>query len=443
MNERPNILFLFADQMHAFAMGCMGTEDIHTPNLDELASEGVLFRNCYSNAPVCTPFRATLVSGQYGSQTDTLRNGRYLPEGTRTLAGALNDAGYRTGWVGKWHLGATGNVWVPPALRADFTEFIGYQCYNDFLHSVKFYDEAGDEHWYDHHRTEVTSDIAIARMEKMAATTPFALFVSYQNPHYPEQPGYEYDAMYRGATLARRPNCAEVDPYTKTHSPPSPKPQENDPIYQRYGNNLDEYLRAYYAMVTQLDANVGRMMAALDRMGLRENTVVMFTSDHGDLQGSHGETNKGKAWEESSRIPLIVRAPDGAAGAVVDDLVSGVDFFATCVDYAAQPPEPSVEGDSFAPLVRDPSLTLDRPVFSEMQPWCMVREGAFKLVVQKEGFEPTHLFDLERDPYEMNNLLADPNHAAERARLHGVLRNWYEYVTGNENAEMAESIEKP
>ena len=429
MSDRPNILFLFADQMHAFAMGCMGTEDIHTPNLDKLAREGVLFRNCYSNAPVCTPFRATLISGQYGSQTDTLRNGRYIPEGTRTLAGALNDAGYRTGWVGKWHLGATGNVWIPPELRADFTEFIGYQCYNDFLHSVKFYDEAGDEHWYGHHRTDVTSDIAIERMEKMAKNAPFALFVSYQNPHYPEQPGYEYDEMYRDVTIARRPNCEEVDPYTRTHSPPSPKPQENDPIYQRYGNDLNEYLRAYYAMVTQLDANVGRMMDALDRMGLRDNTVVMFTSDHGDLQGSHGEINKGKAWEESSRIPLIVRAPGGAAGAVVDDLVSGVDFFATCVDYAGQSPVPSVEGDSFAPLMSDPSQTLDRPVFSEMQPWCMVREGAFKLVVEKEGFVATHLFDLEDDPYEMNNLLNDPTNAGKQAHLYDVLQNWYRRVT--------------
>jgi len=237
-----------------------------------------------------------------------------------------------------------------------------------------------------------------------------------------------YGEVYRGVTIARRPNCVEVDPYTRTHSPPSPKPQENDPVYQRYGNDLDEYLRAYYAMVTQLDANVGRMMDALDRMGLRDNTVVMFTSDHGDLQGSHGETNKGKAWEESSRIPLIVRAPGGASGAVVDDLVSGVDFFATCVDYAGESPEPSVEGDSFAPVVSDPSQTLDRPVFSEMQPWCMVREGAFKLVVEKEGFEATHLFDLENDPYEMNNLLGDPANAEKQAHLYDVLQNWYRRV---------------
>ena len=429
MADKPNILFLFADQMHAFAMGCMGTDDIHTPNLDKLAKEGVLFKNCYSNAPVCTPFRATLVSGQYGSQTDTLRNGRYIPEGTRTLAGSLNDAGYRTGWVGKWHLGATGNVWIPPELRADFTEFIGYQCYNDFLHGVKFYDEEGNEDWRDTHRTDVTSDIAIERMEKMKDNSPFALFVSYQNPHYPEQPGYEYDKLYKGVTLKRRPNCEDVDPYTKTHSPPSPKPQENDPLYQRYGNDLDEYLRAYYAMVTHLDANIGRMMDALDEMGLRDNTVVMFTSDHGDLQGSHGETNKGKAWEESSHIPLIVRAPGNAAGAVLEDLVSGVDFYATCIDYAGQASEPSAEGDSFASMVSDPSQTLDRPVFSEMQPWCMVREGAFKLVVQKEGFNATHLFDLDSDPYEMNNLIDNANHSEKQAHLYGVIETWYKRVT--------------
>jgi arylsulfatase A-like enzyme len=428
MPEKKNILFMFADQMHAFAMGCMGTDDIHTPHLDQLAKEGVLFRNCYSNAPVCTPFRAALVSGQYGSQTNTLRNQAYIPEGTRTLAGALNEGGYRTGWVGKWHLGATGNQWIPPELRADFSEFIGYQAYNDYLHGVKFFDETGKEHWYDRHRTDVTTDIAIERLEGMK-DGPFALFVSYQNPHYPEQPAFVYDKMYKGKTIKRRPNCEEVDPYTKTASPPSPKPVENDPLYQRYGNNLDEYLRAYYAMVTQLDANVGRMLDALDRLGLRENTVVMFTSDHGDMQGSHGLINKSLPWEESSHIPLVVRAPEGAQGAVVDDLVSGVDFFATCVDYAGLPPEPSVEGDSFAPMVVDPSKRLDRAIFSEMRPWCMVRKGAFKLVVQKDGFETTHLFDLENDPYEMNNLLGKIDYNEKQKELFEILKTWHQKVT--------------
>jgi len=328
-------------------------------------------------------------------------------------------------------LGASGNVWIPPELRADFTEFIGYQCYNDFLHGVKFYDEEGEEHWYDRHRTDVTTDIAIERLERMKEG-PFALFVSYQTPHYPEQPAWVYDQMYMGKTIKRRPNCEDVDPYIKTASPPSPKPKENDPLYQRYGNNLDEYLRAYYAMVTQLDANVGRLLEALDRLGLRDSTVVMFTSDHGDMQGSHGLTQKSLPWEESSHVPLVVRTPGGAEGAVVDDLVSGVDFFATCVDYAGLPPEPSVEGDSFASMVADPSKMLNRPIFSEMRPWCLVREGAFKLVVQKDGFEATHLFDLEHDPYEMDNLLGKLEHAERQLRLFGLLQDWHKRV--NEGA---------
>ena len=432
MGDKLNILFLFADQMHAFAMGCMGNPEIHTPNLDCMADEGVLFRNTYSNAPVCTPFRATLVTGRYGTQTDTLKNGSYFPQETRTVATALNNGGYRTGWVGKWHLGGTGNAWIPPNLRAGFSEFIGYQCYNDFLHSVKFYDEEGKEYWYDKHRTEATTDIAIERLEGMKKG-PFALFVSYQNPHYPEQPSYEYDQMYKGISLTRRPNCQSVDPYTPTYSPPSPKPKENDPLYQKYGNNLGEYHRQYYAMVSQLDANVGRIRQALDRLGLANNTVVIFTSDHGDMQGSHGLTNKGTFWEESSRIPLIVYVPNGAQGLISEDLVSGVDFFPTCLDYAGLPPEPSVEGDSFAPQTRGVHQVLERPIFSEMRQWCMVRKDNLKLVATKKPLETTHLFDLGVDEYEMNNLIGHPNYARSEENLMSILKDWYKRVGLVEN----------
>ena len=430
MPDNPlNILFMFADQMHAFAMGCMGNDEIKTPNLDRLAAEGVLFRNCYSNAPVCTPFRATLVSGRYGSQTDTLRNCAYIPEGTRTLAASLNDGGYRTSWVGKWQLGDKGNIAIRPELRADFTDFIGYQCYNDFLHGVKFWDEEGTEHVYDHHRTDVTTDIAIERLAKVK-DQPFAMFVSYQNPHYPEQPAWRFDQMYQGVTLTRRPNARDVEPYTKTQSPPSPKPRENDPLFQKYGGDLDAYLRQYYAMVTQLDDNIGRMLGALGELGIADNTVVIFTSDHGDMQGSQGLTNKGLPWEESSRIPLIVRVPNGVSGSVIDDLVSGIDFFPTCLDYAGCAPEPSAEGDSFAALTIDSTAEpMNRAIFSEMRPWCMVREGDFKLVAKKDPFETTHLFDLVHDPYELNNLLDHADHMDIRQNLHSQLETWFKRVS--------------
>jgi arylsulfatase A-like enzyme len=418
-----NILFMFADQMHRYSMGCMGNSDIETPNLDRLAGEGVLFTGAYSNCPICTPFRINLFSGLYSSQTGTLNNCARIPEGTRTLADALNDGGYRTSYVGKWHIGASGNGSIPEELRGGFTDFIGYQCYNGFYKDVCFYDEPGREHRYEKHRTDVTTDIAIERLEKRA-DQPFALFVSYQAPHYPVQPGPEYEAIYRGKKITRRPNCVDVDPYTQTFSPPSAKPKENDPDYQKYGNDLDEYIRLYYGMVSQIDAGVGRLLEALERLGKRDDTVVVFTSDHGDMQGSHGLTNKCQPYEESSGIPLIVRAPGGASGDVTDALVSGIDFYPTFLDWAGLPADPSLPGQDFAPLVRGEDQDLNGPVFSEMGDWKMVREGKWKLVVEGEDFEPAMLFNLERDPFEMETRVGEEELRKVREELRKRIVGW-------------------
>jgi len=430
-----NILFVFADQMHGFAMGCMGNPEIRTPNLDQLAKEGTLFRNTYSCAPVCTPFRATLFTGRYGSQTGILSNGLPLPKGEPTLADRLNGGGYRTSYVGKWHFGGTGNKWVPPELRGGFTDFIGYQCYNDYVTDVRFFDEEGKETRCSKHRTDATTDIAIQRLEHIAKGR-FALFVSYQNPHYPVQPSPEYEAMYEGVKITRRPNCQEIDPYIATASPPAPKPKETDPVYKKYGGNLDKYLQLYYAMVTQLDANIGRLLQAVDRLGLRDNTVVIFTSDHGDMQGSHGLKNKSVFWEESSRIPLIVRVAGGVRGLQSDALISSVDFFPACVGYANLPPEPKVEGVNFAPLTRgEPQDLSNRPIFSESGGWAMARRDAFKLAVEKNTMKPTHLFDLKADPYEMKNLVEGPAHAETRAKLLATVTDWYQRVSKDRPAK--------
>lgn len=426
--RRPlNILFIFADQMHGFAMGCMGDRQIHTPNLDRLAEEGVLFENTYSNAPVCTPFRGTLFTGRYASQTRIKNNESPVPVSERTLAGCLNEVGYRTSYVGKWHLGDKGNVWVKPELRAGFSDFLGYQCYNDFLDGVWFFDEDGSRVERPGHRTDVTTDLAIERLERVAEDR-FAMFVSYQTPHYPLQPSPEYEAMYEGVHIERRPNAVDIDPYTPTFSPRSPQPKELDPVYQKYGGSLDTYLRLYYAMITQLDANVGRLLSALDRLGLRESTAVIFTSDHGDMQGSHGLRNKGVHWEESTRIPLIVRAPGGQSGMRVPTPVSGIDFFPTCLDFAGAPLEPSAEGASLAPGVLGEDDLPERPVFAEERGWCMVRHGDYKYVARTPDLEPLHLFDLESDPYEMKDLINREEHGSAAARLRAELLMWWEHV---------------
>jgi len=440
MPKPPNILFVFADQMHRYAMGCMGNVDIRTPHLDGLARDGVLFTSAYSNCPVCSPFRVNLFSGMYTSQTDTFHNRARIPERCASLADALNAAGYRTGYVGKWHIGGAGNGPIPEELRAGFQEFIAYQCYNGFRDEVCFYDEGGAEHRFDRHRTDVTTDLAIERLGSMAGA-PFALFVSYQAPHYPVQPSPEYEERYKGAPIRRRPNCQDIDPYTRTWSPPSPWPPDACPDFQRYGNDLDEYIRLYYGMCSQIDAGVGRMCDALRRLGLDGDTVVVFTSDHGDMQGSHGLKNKSLPHEESSGIPLIVRVPGGASGVVTDALVSGIDFYPTCLDYAGVAANGDLTGASFAPLTRGDRQGDNRPVFSEMRDWKMVRDGAFKLVVETEGLKPTQLFDLAADPYELANLVDDSEHAARVVALRQRIAEWLEWceehsVRDQERAEV-------
>ena len=425
-----NLLFIFTDQMHRYALRCMGTPDIHTPNLDALAQRGMLFERAYSNCPVCTPFRINLFTGLYSSQTGTMKNAARIPAGCVTLADALNSGGYETCYVGKWHIGGAGNGPIPKELRGGFSDFIGYQCYNGFIHNVCFYDRDDREHCFDRHRTDVTTDLAIEKLRGLAPH-PFALFVSYQAPHYPVQPSPEFERMYAGVTIQRRPNSQEIDPYTRTWSPPSPWPPDSCPDFQRYGNNLNEYLRLYYALVTQIDAGVGRILAELERLGRAEDTVVVFTSDHGDMQGSHGLKNKSLPYEESSGIPLIVRVPGGIGGARTGALVSGIDFFPTALDWLGLPQVPGLPGRSFAPLSRGETQELNGPVFSEMRDWKMVCMGDLKLVVEGEQFMPTMLYDLAADPYEMENLVDRREYAAEVAALRERIVDWQaQSVTG-------------
>ncbi len=428
--ESPrNILFIFTDQQHRYALGCIGTPDIQTPHLDALAGEGVLFRNAYSACPICSPFRVNLFSGMYASQTGAFRNGCRIPEDCTPLAETLNQAGYQTSYVGKWHIGATGNRPIPEELQGGFQHFLGYQCYNGFYGDVVFYDKEGEAHEYEGHRSDVTTKLAIEQLEALAKETPskpFALFVSYQAPHYPVQPAPEYAAMYEGVDIQRRINSQEIDPYTGTHSPPSPKPPELDPDFQRYGNDLGEYLRLYYAMVSQVDAGIGRLLKTIDRLGLTENTVVIFTSDHGDMQGSHGLKNKSKPQEESTGIPLIVSVPGGARGLVTEALVSGVDLYPTLVDYAGLTPPENLPGISFAPLTMREPQVLEGPVFSEMQDWKMVRRGNLKLVTRGSSYIPSQCYDLAQDPFEMQNLVSEESYRDAIVELREVLNETFQ-----------------
>ncbi len=432
---RPNVLFIFTDQQHRYSLGCMDNPAVKTPYLDRLAAEGVLFRSCYSAAPSCGPFRGSLMTGRFPSSSGLYVNEDPLPTDGYNLAEVLERGGYRTGYIGKWHLGGAGNKPIPVELRGGFSDFIGYQCYNGFYRDVCFYDEENREHCFSNHRTEVATDLAVERMTRLAGQDkPFALFVSYQAPHYPVQPAPKYEGMYAGKPMPKRPNYQEVDPYTPTVNPRSPRPPTSDPDFVKYGNDMDEYMRLYFGMCSQVDANVGELIAQLKNLGIYDNTVIFYTSDHGDLQGCHGLTNKDLPWEEASGIPLIVRLPGTKDGRVCEASVDSTCFYPTVLELAGIPYEKKrLDGVSFAPYLKGQSPAPLSPVFSEKkarggESWRMIRQGDFKLAAKygEDGdLVPLNLFDLEKDPYEMNDLLNDSAYQEIGKILFQKLKDWH------------------
>ncbi len=434
---KPNLIYLFADQMQAYGLGCMGNQHIRTPNLDALAADGVLFRQAYSDSPVCTPFRGCLMTGLYASQTGIIRNGDGIPAGQRCLAHSLNDAGYSTHYVGKWHLGGNGNRAVEEDQRGGFTHFTGYQCHNSFVDGVQFFAEEGELREFEKHRTIATTDLAIEQI-KAARGKPFACFVSYQNPHYPLEPDPAFEAMYANADLPARDNVqADTPPFTPTYSPYSPRPVERDPNYQRYGRDLLEFRRLYYAMITQLDHEVGRLIRFLKRENLYDSSAIVFTSDHGEMMGSHGYMNKGLPQEESVRVPLIARAPEGARGKVVETPVSaGIDIWPTFLNLAGGQEETPLSGHSWKAALEEGTEFQRPPVFAEHpwrpdihegKTWVMVRDQDWKMVAVKDSLEVDSIFNLAEDPCELTNL-AEKAPEDVRSRLLQHLQQWKELV---------------
>ncbi|MEM7142098.1 MAG: sulfatase-like hydrolase/transferase [Actinomycetota bacterium] len=432
MNDRParkNLLFILADQLQAFALGCMGHPAIRTPNLDALAVSGTLFTDAYVEFPVCTQYRGVLMTSQYGSTSGVTQFAKGPAADARCFADVLNDLGYWTSYVGKWHLYEFFDQPVRPEQRCGFDRFIGYQSHNDYLSGVRFWDEDGAcREFVGGHRTTATADIAIERLREIPDERDFALFVSFLNPHYPLQPLPEYEALYADVDIPLRANVEPPESvFTPTYSPPSPQPVESDPNFRRYGHSIEAFWRCYAAMVTQLDHEIGRLLGHLREQGRDEDTLIIVTSDHGEMGGSHGRMNKGVWYEESVRVPMIVASPGSPAGASIATPVSaGVDILPTFLDWIGADPEPGLPGGSLVPMLDTGAAAPHHPIFSEQSGdlgWCMVRDGDHKYVAMRETNEPCALHDLAADPYEQRNLVADADEG-RLAALRSTLDRW-------------------
>lgn len=414
VSRRPNILFLLADQWRAQTMGYAGDPVVRTPHLDRLAQEGIVFTEAVSGCPVCCPYRATLMTGQRPLTHGVFMNDVPLRDECVTLAEVFAEAGYDTGYIGKWHLDGRGrSSFTPPERRQGFRYWKALECTHEYNRSPYYADDDVKRIWEGYDAFAQTRDAreylrAHARGEK-----PFFLFVAWGPPHdpYPTAPA-EYRALYSPAAIQLRPNVPE---------------------------ELRERARkdavGYYAHCSALDACVGELRAALREHGIEDDTLLVFTSDHGDLLGSHGAWNKQQPWEESIRVPLIFHHPArfGRSGRKVDALINAEDLMPTLLGLCGLPIPPSVEGLDFTAAMEggaDPSggatlITCPQP-FGQWtrraggREYRGLRTRTHTYVRDRGG--SWLLFDNRKDPFQLRNLVGNPEQASIQTELDALLR---------------------
>ena len=463
--EPVNLLFLMTDQHHHRALGCMGHPAVKTPHLDRLAAQGVRFTHATCPVPFCSPTRAAIVTGRYPSTLGFWRNVRPKDDPLRfreprtTLYHQLAAKGYRCHHLGKWHLGhqkeldcfAEGekDVAQPHRLLAQRRQAAGQAKFDpgpregeELIGQVFMTRHTAARHrvWRDetrrsrqdlsilgrsrvkaeYHYESVLADYCIELLRRHRRE-PFAITWSVSPPHaYWTAPARFYD-LYDPATLELPANW--------THRPPAWQRTQPARMGKLFGEQgLREYLRCYYAQVTMMDWCIGRILDALDRLGLADRTLVVFTSDHGDMQAGHGMMGKSMPgfYDEVLRVPLLLRLPGVLrAGSTPGPFACSVDLAPTILDVLGAEPLPGVHGRSLRRVI-DGAPDDGRPAFCERgQPGSracsrMVRTRRWKLCVAGTGRR--ELFDLAADPGEQTNLADRPEHAATVAELLGKLK---------------------
>jgi arylsulfatase A-like enzyme len=411
----PNVVFILPDEWRGQALGCMGNPDVRTPHLDGLAQEGVLLRNTLANTPVCCPARASILTGMYTSRTGMVANDLRLDEAEITLGDLFGRAGYRTGYIGKWHLdgGPREPGFVPPGRRRHgFEWWAANECNHNYFYNWYFRD-ANEPIVSEKYEPEFWTDLAVEFLHA-SKDRPFFLMMSVGAPHDPYIAPQKYLDLYDPQKLTMEPNWVEGVP----------------------GAGRRE-MAGYYAAMTAIDDQVGRVLRTLQELGLEENTIVFFSSDHGNMLGSQGMILKRKPWEESIRVPGILRWPGVVpAGRGTDALLAHVDFAPTLLSLCGLPVPAKMQGSDLSGVVTGKSERgPDAAFFQIFGPfhaggvaagWRGIRTERHMYARWETG--PWVLYDLKKDPYEMNNLAGDAAAAALRSELDGKLTAWMERV---------------
>lgn len=434
--RRPNVLIVMSDQHNAHVMGCAGDSIVRTPNLDSLAARGTMFSNAYCPHPLCVPSRMGFMAAQPPGDIDVWSNRSVLSTNVPTFAHAFGRGGYEAVICGRMHfVGEDQFHGFERRIRGDCMDVGGGKAFihgdvlgegqNRTTGQIRYAVEvAGHGHnGYQSYDRMVTDGACEFFNERTSDDRPFCLVVGYMLPHNPlicdkDRFDYYLDRLPVPEPLSAD-ELAALNPAIRMW-------RERRRVDKLSPEQHHRALAAYYGLVEEMDANLGRVLDALESSGLMDDTVVVYTSDHGDMAAERGGMWwKSSFYEGSARVPLIIANPSrGAAGKSVDALVNLIDVGPTALDLAGCEPLPDVASRSLVGFLGEGEGPVDWPneVFSEFlgahgdQPSCMLREGPWKLMYYSE-FDSCLLFNLEDDPAERYDLANDPAQAERRERM--------------------------
>ncbi len=422
--QRPNIVILFADDLRHSTIGCLGYP-VKTPNLDALAARGTIFTRAHimggMQGAICIPSRAMLLTGR--TLFHLQKDGRQIPETDMFLGQTLDKAGYDTFGVGKWHS-------APAAYNRAFAGgskiFFGGMS-DQFKVPVQEYDPKGK---YPQNRqtiaekpsSELFAEAAIDYLHARKSDKPFFLYVAFTSPHDPRTAPPDYAKLYPPESIELPPNFLPQHPFDNGELKVR---DEQLASFPRDPADIRRQIGDYYAMITHLDSQVGRILKALDETGRTKDTIVIFAGDNGLAVGQHGLMGKQNLYEHSVRVPLMMAGPGIPTGQKRDGFCYLLDIYPTICDRLNIKPPANAEGVSLAPMLADPNAKARETIFyayrNLMRGIC---DGRYKLIEYAvENQRHTQLFDLQADPWEMKNMVEDPAFKSHRDRLAGLLQS--------------------
>lgn len=411
--KRPNVIVFFTDQQRWDTTGVHGNPLDLTPNFDRMAARGTHAEFAFTCQPVCGPARSCLQTGLHATASGCFRNGIPLPEGVPTVAQHFREAGYATAYLGKWHLAATRTEPVPVEKRGGYEYWLASDALEHTSDAYKtvLFNNDNEPVELPGYRVDALTDAAIRYIDKQRQDDrPFYMFLSYIEPHHQNRrDDYPAPDVYRGRYVSR-------------FVPPD---------LAAFGGNAHQHLDGYYGMVKRLDEALGRLNDALKSMGLADDTVIAFTSDHACHFKTRNGEYKRSCHDSSIRVPMAFSGPGFAAGGTLRELVSLIDLPPTLLDAAGIPVPHEMHGRSIMPLVRRQDAEWPREVFvqiSESQVGRAIRTHRWKYgvtapdrdAVKDAGaaeYVEEYLYDLEADPYELTNLADKQSHEEVRAHL--------------------------